>query len=176
MNAWDQIKQYLEAKVSLDAYQNWMSANRISDSGRHTLRVAVPDEVTKDCLEHEYADDIARRSGTCLCPSNAWCIELDQSNLRPPIRLNPDVRSRAVAHQPAKPEVLISNFVVGSCNQFAHAAAKAVATKPSRSYNPLFIYGGVGMGKTHLMHAIGRVSARELSRPCASCTPRASGS
>ena len=64
-----------------------------------------------------------------------WC-------LRPPISLNP--------------KFTFDTFVVGSCNQFAHAAAQAVATSPSRSYNPLFIYGGVGMGKTHLMHAIGR--------------------
>jgi chromosomal replication initiator protein len=54
------------------------------------------------------------------------------------------------------PKFRFENFVVGSCNQFAHAAARAVASSPSRSYNPLFLYGGTGVGKTHLMHAIGR--------------------
>ena len=54
------------------------------------------------------------------------------------------------------PKFTFKSFVVGSCNQFAHAAAKAVGDMPASRYNPLFIYGGVGMGKTHLMHAIGR--------------------
>ena len=60
------------------------------------------------------------------------------------------------AAQVLNPKFTFDTFVVGACNQFAHAAARSVVANPSRSYNPLFVYGGVGMGKTHLMHAIGR--------------------
>jgi len=83
------------------------------------------------------------------------------------------VRAQAVAaaEQPEpesaagqlNPKFTFESFVVGTCNQFAHAAARSVATNPSRSYNPLFLYGGVGMGKTHLMHAIGRALMDEFA-------------
>ena len=77
-----------------------------------------------------------------LAATGAWGMKSRRLCSRPSITLNP--------------RFTFDTFVEGSCNQFARAAAQAVVTNPSRAYNPLFIYGGVGMGKTHLMHAIGR--------------------
>jgi chromosomal replication initiator protein len=155
-NPWNRIKQILAGKVSPQAYQNWVMRTQFESLEAGEMRISVPDTVTKEWMEQEYAEDIrtaARELG----------LRLDAIVYVPRLTPAPAAENNT-ATEPIfastigqiNPKFRFDNFVVGSCNQFAHAAARAVANSPSRSYNPLFIYGGVGVGKTHLMHAIGR--------------------
>jgi chromosomal replication initiator protein len=161
MNAWDSIKQKLSAQLSAESYQNWVATTTLLKTERNRIWVSVPDEATKEWMEKEYATKVRTVLSDLSLGVDDICYQVTGARIEP-------VRERAsgaassgeiVFQSPDRQlnsKFTFDNFVVGSCNQFAHAAAKAVATMPSRSYNPLFIYGGVGMGKTHLMHAIGR--------------------
>jgi chromosomal replication initiator protein len=125
-----------------------------ADAG--VLRVIVPDQVTKEWMEQEYAEDIrvSVRELNLPVESVVYIPKSTPAPTRADNISNEPVFASAVGQ--INPKFRFENFVVGSCNQFAHAAARAVANSPSRSYNPLFLYGGTGVGKTHLMHAIGR--------------------
>jgi len=156
MNPWDQIKQQLEATLSVENYGAWVSQTIFGQLAGGVLRVLVPNAASKTCMETEYANQVGAIIRRLNLPIQAVLYE--------PSRLVKDTAVFTDEREPEpeapaaqlNPRFTFDTFVVGACNQFAHAAARSVATNPSRSYNPLFIYGGVGMGKTHLMHAIGR--------------------
>jgi chromosomal replication initiator protein len=161
MNYWEQIKQRLSNELSAEAFQNWVSKTSLEQVEGEKLLVKVPNEFCKDWMEVEYRDKVQGAIRALSLPIREVVYQLANGHYVPE-------RPAPVEESPSPVDLMFptpfgqlntrftfDSFVVGSCNQFAHAASKAVATKPSRSYNPLFIYGGVGMGKTHLMHAIG---------------------
>ena len=159
MNYWDRLRNYLQQKVSVEGFDNWLKGTAQVGQEGDTLYVSVPDRETRSWLETEYASS----SCTGIAEMGLAVRRVSYETLaatRPASHGRPPVSngsSEAEASSSAlNPKFTFDSFVVGACNQFAHAAAKSVATNPSRSYNPLFLYGGVGMGKTHLMHAIGR--------------------
>jgi chromosomal replication initiator protein len=159
MNYWDQLRNYLRQKVSVQEYENWLSGASFVGVREGALAVAVPDPQTRAWLEGEYALFVQSGIREMALPIRSVTYQVEQpkgaqnqanavlDSTEPEVEINSTFLN---------PKFTFDTFVVGSCNQFAHAAAKAVATNPSSRYNPLFLYGGVGMGKTHLMHAIGR--------------------
>jgi len=157
MNQWDQILQYLQQKVSRQNYDNWLSGTAFLGVEGDAMFVSAPDRETRVWLDTEYAGLIQNAIRALGLPvkrvsfeSQAPAGKTNQA-LAAVEPVEGDGRVTAL-----NPKFTFGSFVVGACNQFAAAAAKSVAENPSRSYNPLFLYGGVGMGKTHLMHAIGR--------------------
>ena len=156
MNYWDQIRTYLQTRVAAQSYENWLRNARFHGVEAGTLVVLVPDSETRQWLETEYTALVKTAMAELRLPVDRVLY------LTKPAHEGLLVPPTENGHEPDSPVNLLNpkftfeSFVVGSCNQFAHAAARSVAAHPSRSYNPLFIYGGVGMGKTHLMHAIGR--------------------
>lgn len=144
-------------KVSAENYNNWLKGTSFAGLDGTTLFVTVPDRETRAWLEREFPSMVRSAIQELSLPVKHVTYEAEPP--RGPMNQaaatveNSDAESAAGS---LNPKFTFDTFVVGACNQFAHAAARSVATNPSRSYNPLFLYGGVGMGKTHLMHAIGR--------------------
>src|ERR1700736_1436838 len=158
MNSWEKIKKLISDNISLEAYQNWLSKTFFLRADGAKLWVSVPDAATRDWIEQEYAPQIWSATRALNLAVKQITYEIQGSTQTAATKTGTDEKTEIVFSPSISlnPKFSFDSFVVGSCNQFAHAAAQAVATSPSRTYNPLFIYGGVGMGKTHLMHAIGR--------------------
>jgi chromosomal replication initiator protein len=171
-NIWDDILSRVQAKVNRHSFYTWFKPTAfISDEGR-TVTVRVPNALFKDWITKHYSgvigEALAEVQRADVVVSFVVTGSVAAETAIPPALPVPSAMSvedfaaeaplQPVTPTPAaglNPRYTFDTFIVGSSNQFAHAATRAVAEAPSRSYNPLFIYGGVGLGKTHLMHAIG---------------------
>ena len=161
MNVWEEIKRALAGRLSADGFQNWIQPTQQERYENRVVWVNVPNTATAEYIELYYRDTVGNTIRDLRLPVDRVIYQPPVANadalpaVKDPTAAVPaELFSSGQVH--LNPKFTFDHFVVGSCNQFAHAAAQAVATNPSKSYNPLFIYGGVGMGKTHLMHAIGR--------------------
>jgi chromosomal replication initiator protein len=171
---WDRVLSRIETKVNRHIFYTWFKPTSLIADDGDRLRIRVPNALFRDWLTKHYAAVLdealaeVERKGTAI----RFVSEPGESVDPPAIVTKPPVESpsnlvEAAAEEESPPGGLaprysFDTFIVGSSNQFAHAACRAVAEAPSRSYNPLFIYGGVGLGKTHLMHAIGHYVLNHL--------------
>jgi chromosomal replication initiator protein len=167
-DVWDRIKEQLAQKLTTGAYANWISRSKLLSLSEGNLTVSVPDETTHQWIEQEYAGQIWSVVQDLSLPVKRIAYQVEHTSfVATAVAVPYEQRAANAPLPPAElrfettaswlnPRLTFDSYVVGSSNQLAHAAAQAVAKAPSRSYNPLFIYGGVGIGKTHLMHAIGR--------------------
>jgi len=166
---WDEVLARVETKVNRYSYYTWFRQTSLAADLGDTLSVRVTDPMVVDWLTKHYAAIIEEALAEIGRPGVRLRFQPDNHEGQPPRTLetreepepviSPSVQVDDVRDVPdyggLSPRYSFDTFIVGASNQFAHAACRAVAEAPSRSYNPLFLYGGVGLGKTHLMHAIG---------------------
>jgi chromosomal replication initiator protein len=164
---WDQILGSIEAKVGQHSFHTWFKPTTLLADDGLRLAVRVPNLLFTEWLPKHYSvvlsealRDVGRPDSVVVFvpedARNATPARIPSAAILTTYSVGDDVvHSVNTPSVGLNPRYSFDTFIVGPSNQFAHAACRAVAEAPSRSYNPLFIYGGVGLGKTHLMHAIG---------------------
>jgi chromosomal replication initiator protein len=160
IDSWEQISKRIRERVSSDGFDRWFSGVRIAALSSDTVTLSVPNPIHQFFIESNYLP-IVKESVQATLPSVTH-VEFTSSNEveiapRPaaPSPKAPREKAPATLAGAMNPRNTFDAFVVGSNNEFAHSAALAVAKSPATTYNPLFIYGVSGLGKTHLLHAIG---------------------
>ena len=170
---WDQVLSRIEDQVGRHSFSTWFKPTSLLSDGGHTLSIRVPNLLFVEWLPRHYSVVLAEAmrevgrpdaklvfvpdaaAGAGRAAAAGWTEAPGAPEAPPPQVMVTNSEPEPVRAGSLIPRYTFDTFIVGPSNQFAHAACRAVAETPSRSYNPLFIHGGVGLGKTHLMHAIG---------------------
>ena len=172
--AWEKVLAQLRGEVSEQVFETWLRPLRFVTREGQILFVATPHKFFKEWIEENHLariEEIARKELAEEVTVEIMVGSEEEDPLSPiplPSRLlqlpeEAGPRTRPV-FGPLNSRYTFDRFVVGTGNQFAHAASVAVANDPGNSYNPLFVYGGVGLGKTHLLHAIGNAALEKSPR------------
>jgi chromosomal replication initiator protein len=162
MNLWDKILQHTERRVNPHSFATWFRPTRLDKIEGDHLTVRVPTRLFCKRLTETYGQllqAVLTEIGKPQTHLEFVCAESEPVQVAAPVSPQAKLDFDAVTNQ-LNARYTFDSFIVGASNQFAHAAAVAVAEQPSKSYNPLFLYGGVGLGKTHLMQAIGHTLKR----------------
>src|SRR5213593_4767574 len=157
MDTWQQVLDVIEKKINPQSYNTWFKPTQLIKRDDTALYVRVPNAFFQDWLNDHI--DVVLEAAQSAGIGKIDVIYITEKN---PTEVTTNSPSQGKLDfdsidNTLNPKYTFDTFVVGSSNQFAHAAALAVGEKPSKAYNPLFLYGGVGLGKTHLMHAIGQM-------------------
>ena len=156
---WDKTLDIIKSELSEVSFNTWIKSCEPMSISSDTIKISVPNSFTQDILDKRYKDLVVN-SIKAVC-SKLYKIEFiimsdgldkDKNNT---LEISKSIIVNDEMSSTLNPKYTFKSFVIGNSNRFAHAASLAVAESPAKAYNPLFIYGGVGLGKTHLMHAIG---------------------
>ena len=163
---WDDILEVIHSKLNPLSYDTWFKETKLIGIKNNTMQIEVPMEFHKKILNQTYYDLIEEIVSTVT--GTSYDIEfLSAEEIKPLEVLELDEVEEPEnknLNSNLKPEYTFENFVIGDSNRFAQLAALAVAEQPGKIYNPLFIYGKSGLGKTHLMHAIGNYIVQKSNK------------
>ncbi len=150
-SVWQRLQSKLKNELDPEEFSTWFEPLRVHSEKADSLELVAPNRRFLLALEESYRTTIEQAVSSLEGPAYRILFRVREG----------DSVTTDLASSQFNPRYEFQTFVVGNSNQFAHAAARAIAENPSRSYNPLFLYGGVGLGKTHLLHAIGHTVQRK---------------
>src|SRR3982074_254063 len=171
---WQAAQEELRFQLSKPSYETWLKNASLVGREKNAFKIGVPTKLAKDWLEDRYSAMIKETlsaivSGDARAASEGTRGQSEAAAGRSAVAVaeepTPDAEEPAL-HEGSQlnPKFQFQHFVVGNNSRFAHAACRAVAETPAKAYNPLFLYGGVGLGKTHLMHAIAHAVREKHAR------------
>ena len=160
-NLWDKFLERVKSRVSINTFNTWFQPTRLNRADADLIYVQIPTTVFRQVLTRTYGEIVKavfHELGVPAMRVQYVCTE-EEPVAAAPVAATASIKQSKLDFESSDHQLntryTFDSFVVGKSNEFAHAASRAVAEQPSKAYNPLFLYGGVGMGKTHLMHAIG---------------------